>query len=328
MLKVFISYTHADEQFQKQLVAHLSPFIRNKSLEIWFDRKLLGGDLVDDSIMTKLEDCDLFLALVSPEFIASDYCFERELARARELHDQGLMRLLPIILRACQWHQIPALAKLLATPKDGQAVASWTDRDEAFNDVAREIGRIVTSPKTSNSKSSSPASRVQVSDIKTRIEHNSEKPAIEKLGLVIPKRPPTDRDRDNFRRQSFQAIFEIFEVSIAQAMVKGEVEGEIRRLDANRFCAVLYVNGRKVSAITIRSSASGLGGNGISYVNEEDADTNTTNGWYTISDKDGELFFNPNVFYSHGRIERQLSDSDVAAEMWGQLISPLNQRLR
>jgi hypothetical protein len=328
MLKVFISYTHVDEDFRKQLGAQLSPFIRNGSLQVWHDRKLLAGDELDSSITAKLEECDLFLALVSPEFIESNYCFDRELARARERHNEKTMRLLPVILRACQWHHVPALGSLLATPKDGKPVASWSNRDEALSDVAGEIGRIVAAGQATTGAVVQAVPLSQSSVIGTLLEHKATNRRLATLGLSMPKRPPTDRDRDTFRLASFEEIYSIFDASINEAMAKGEVEGQIRRLDANRFCAVLYLEGRKMSAVTIHTGARGLGGNGISYVNQEDADTNTSNGWYTIEDKDGDFFFKANVFSSSGNGERQLTVTEVASEIWSSLVSPLGQRRR
>jgi hypothetical protein len=157
MQKIFISYSHVDETFRRELNIHLSPFVRTKAIEVWHDRKLLAGAVIDDGIIEKLETCDIFLALISPNFIESDYRFEREFKRARERHNLGEMVLVPVILRACQWQHIPSLSGLLATPKDGKPITSWPNKDEAWNDVADQIGRLIDSSKTSQRVSISKA---------------------------------------------------------------------------------------------------------------------------------------------------------------------------
>ena len=53
-------------------------------------------------------------------------------------HKAGEARVIPIILRAVDWHIAP-FGKLQALPKDGRAVTSWSNRDEAFEDIARGI---------------------------------------------------------------------------------------------------------------------------------------------------------------------------------------------
>lgn len=77
--KAFISYSHADELALERLVKHLAVLLREKTLVQWFDQKILAGGTIDAEISKQLEACDLFLALVSPDFLASNYCYEREM---------------------------------------------------------------------------------------------------------------------------------------------------------------------------------------------------------------------------------------------------------
>ena len=55
-----------------------------------------------------------------------------------ERHESGEARVIPVILRDCDWTTAP-FAKLLALPRDGKPVNSWANRDEAFADIARGI---------------------------------------------------------------------------------------------------------------------------------------------------------------------------------------------
>jgi hypothetical protein len=61
----------------------------------------------------------VILLLVSPDFIASDYCYERETLRAIERHKAGQARVIPVILRPFDWHDLP-FGKLQAAPRDRQ----------------------------------------------------------------------------------------------------------------------------------------------------------------------------------------------------------------
>jgi hypothetical protein len=68
--------------------------------------------------------------------------------RALKRHELGDARVIPVILRHCDWHEAP-FAKLQAVPKDATPVTSksWSDMDEAFKDVALGIRKVVTQLK-------------------------------------------------------------------------------------------------------------------------------------------------------------------------------------
>jgi hypothetical protein len=62
--------------------------------------------------------------------------------RALENHRVGEAQVILIILRPCDWDKAP-FAKLQALPKDAKPVMKWSNRDEAWTDVARGIRKVV-----------------------------------------------------------------------------------------------------------------------------------------------------------------------------------------
>jgi hypothetical protein len=137
MVTVFFSYSHKDEHLRNQLEKQLTMLRRQGIISTWHDRRLTAGTDVDTSIDQQIEYADIILLLVSPDFLASDYCYGIEMQRALQRHGAGA-RIIPVILRPCEWTHAP-FGKLLATPKDGEPVTKWTDPDEAFLDIARAI---------------------------------------------------------------------------------------------------------------------------------------------------------------------------------------------
>lgn len=111
---------------------------RQGVISAWHDRRLVAGDTVDQGINQELERADIILLLVSADFLASDYCYGIAMARALERHALGEARVIPIILRPCDWHQAP-FGKLLASPTDGRPVTKWPDPDDAFLDITKAI---------------------------------------------------------------------------------------------------------------------------------------------------------------------------------------------
>lgn len=138
MATLFFSYSHADEALRDQLEIHLSSLKRRGIISTRHDRRILAGTEFDKAIDQNLENADVILFLVSSDFIASDYCYEREVKRALQRHSDGSARGIPVILRPCDWHDLE-FGRLLATPTGGRAITKWPNADDAFLDVVKSI---------------------------------------------------------------------------------------------------------------------------------------------------------------------------------------------
>jgi hypothetical protein len=140
-LKVFFAYSHKDEALRDELEKHLALLNRSGVIASWHDRRISGGTEWDGEIDEYLNRADIILLLVSADFLASSYCYDREMKRAVERHDSGEARVVPIALRHCDWQGAP-FAKLQGLPRDMKPVTSWSDRDEAFKDIAVGIRKV------------------------------------------------------------------------------------------------------------------------------------------------------------------------------------------
>jgi TIR domain len=145
-IKVFYSYSHKDEKLRDRLETHLSMLRRNGVIEGWHDRKIMASTEWAGQIDDHLNSAQIILLLVSANFLASDYCYDKEMKRAMERHERGEARVIPVILRPCDWHNAP-FSKLQALPKDAKPVSSWSDKDEAFTNVAAGIRAVAESMK-------------------------------------------------------------------------------------------------------------------------------------------------------------------------------------
>ena len=137
-IKIFISYSHSDEMLLHELTKHLSLLRRQQVIEAWYDRDIAAGREWVGEIDEHLESADLILLLVSPDFLASDYCYDIELRRAMERHEVGEARVIPIILRPVDWAGAP-FGKLQALPSDAKPITGWPNRDLAFLNVATGV---------------------------------------------------------------------------------------------------------------------------------------------------------------------------------------------
>ena len=134
-VQIFCSYSHEDEKLRAELETHLKILERKGLIAPWNDHMIGAGEEWKGKIDKNLEDAQIILLLVSASFLASDYCYDVETKRAIERHYRGEAKVIPVILRKCDWHQAP-FGKFQSLPRDGKAVTSWSNRDEAWTDVA------------------------------------------------------------------------------------------------------------------------------------------------------------------------------------------------
>ena len=141
-IKLFLSYAHSDEPLREELMKHLSLLQRQGVIQTWHDRNINAGDDWKQQIDDNLNTATVILLLISADFLASDYCYEIEMQRALERHNAGEARVIPVILRPVDWHGAP-FGTLQALPTDAKPITRWTNRDEAYANVAQGVRRAV-----------------------------------------------------------------------------------------------------------------------------------------------------------------------------------------
>lgn len=124
--KIFISYSHADEWLKDELVSHFGALRRNGLVDVWHDRRIPAGGLLDDQIDANLKTADLCLFLISADFINSDYCIHKEYEEAVKRRNSGNTEIIPVIIRACDW-DVAGLKKFNALPRDAIPVTQGAD---------------------------------------------------------------------------------------------------------------------------------------------------------------------------------------------------------
>jgi len=141
-VKVFLSYCHEDEAMKNELDKALIMLKRNNKIETWNDRCIIAGSELEEGILKNLESADIILLLVSTDFLASPYCYEKEMKIAIERHNNKEAVVIPVILRSCDWLNSD-LKKLTAVPKDGKAIKLWSDPDAAYFEAKEEIEKAI-----------------------------------------------------------------------------------------------------------------------------------------------------------------------------------------
>lgn len=145
-IKVFVSYSHADAIFVKDDKVSLLCFVRGLErygVTFWWDHKLNAGDLWDAEIKTQLRQADIALVLVSQPFLNSSYCQDVEARSFIESQISRGLRIIPIILSACDWERHKWLKQPAVLPGEGQNIKrNYSDsgkRQELFLKIYKAI---------------------------------------------------------------------------------------------------------------------------------------------------------------------------------------------
>jgi len=137
---VFFSYSKADIEHLQEFQKQLRPLERAGKIRLWDDRKIRPGEDWDDSIREALATADIIFLLLSPDFLATDYIAETEIAEALRRHKSGAAQVIPIKLRPCLWGNTP-FSNLQGIPRKDMIISTAPDRDIVWLEVLKEIER-------------------------------------------------------------------------------------------------------------------------------------------------------------------------------------------
>jgi hypothetical protein len=319
-VRVFLSYAHADESLRHKFETHLAMLKREGEIEVWHDRELVVGDHLDDEISDYLETADLIVLLVSADFLASYYCYEREMARALERADAGASRLAPIILRACDWKSTP-FAKYVLAPTDARPIVEHPDIDAAFLQVVNELRRAISKVTEGRADNSAGAGE----ETEVFIEDTVSVPRSSNLRI---RKEFSEADAARFLDDAFEFIFRFFENTVSELQKRNPgIEGIVRRSNAERFTVELFQGGSRASSATVFVSRSFGSEPMIAYSNALTDQSNSMNGGFRVEHDDQIQFLKPWMFmFGRGGDEKaKLSYHGAAELLWEQVVAPLQR---
>lgn len=168
-VKVFISYSHYDDAARGRLDVHMAQ-LKREGVLVFFDGDIIAGSELDPRIRHELRLADIFVALASPAYLHSRYCFEIEYGYALRKARRGRVHLVVALVEECQWrHTRMAHYKLL--PKDGKPVSKWRPHGEAFEDIVNGLRGVVKAVRAEQSPAvpAKPARRPKTAPATVRV---------------------------------------------------------------------------------------------------------------------------------------------------------------
>lgn len=152
-LEVFCCYARKDLPLLLKLRTHMTFLEREGPLNIWCDMNISPGTEWEEAISKHLNTSHIILLLISPDFMASEYCYSKEMKQAMGRHERGEVRIIPILLRPSIWQDAP-FAKLQMLPNNARAVTEWRNRDQALLTIAQGVEQVAKDQLTKLSMTS------------------------------------------------------------------------------------------------------------------------------------------------------------------------------
>lgn len=150
-INTFIVYSSKDKETKERLLDHLNPFTEEYDLAIWHDELISPGDDWNAEIQQRFEKTDIFLLLVSVDFLNSEYIRQVELKAAIESYRSNKSVIVPAIIGYCQWDTKLytddnfTIKDLQVLPPAGKPLDEWTTRDKGFNEIAIGVRKVIKS---------------------------------------------------------------------------------------------------------------------------------------------------------------------------------------
>lgn len=142
--KVFLSYSHDKIDDAKRLKTALAVQAKTGKINFWYDQGILPGAEWKKEIENKLGEADIIVLLLSPEFWASDFIWDKELPLVAARYAAGAQVLCVMLtdndFQETQWSGLQAVPQLKGrlTP-----ISRWRDKDEAWQEVVKALKRML-----------------------------------------------------------------------------------------------------------------------------------------------------------------------------------------
>src|SRR5437667_7245877 len=140
LIEVFYAYASEDEPWALELEKHLTLLQRQNLITTWHPRLITAGADWQQVIDSHLQSASVILLLISPDFLASNYCYSTQMKRALEREQTKGVRIVPILLRPVDWKNAP-FAHLYPLPSDARFLTEWPNIDRAFADITTSLRR-------------------------------------------------------------------------------------------------------------------------------------------------------------------------------------------
>ncbi len=162
--KIFISYSHQDEEWKDRLLPHLGVAQQQGLLTLWHDRLIGGGADWEAEIQAAMNAASVAVLLVSANSLTSEFILREEVSRLLQRRAQDGLHIFPVIIKPCDWEAVDWLRRMNLRPTDGKPLSGGNEYqiDEALTALAKEIRKFVTAPASPQSAVRHPQPAIKI----------------------------------------------------------------------------------------------------------------------------------------------------------------------
>lgn len=147
--KLFISYSHEDTRWLEAVKEQLAVLQAEGLVSVCDDTQLEVGEGWYQRLNEMMLGARLGLLLISAPFLTSKFVREEEVPHLFSRHEEGGMKIYPLLVQPCPWESVAWLARLQLRPQDSKRRAKALSafhgaaRKQKLVDVAHEIASLV-----------------------------------------------------------------------------------------------------------------------------------------------------------------------------------------
>lgn len=130
MNKVFISYSHKDEDWKDRLQDQLAVLEMEGLLSVWEDRQVDIGDDWYPEIEKALNEADIAILLISAHFLSSKFIKSEEIPRLLQRRAQEGIRVIPLVLKPCPWRKVNWLSAMQGSTRDNEELSGLSEHEQ------------------------------------------------------------------------------------------------------------------------------------------------------------------------------------------------------
>src|SRR5260370_3534985 len=138
-IEIFCCAAESDQSFLGQLSTQLALQQQQGIIKLWNKSQIPAGAIADKEIQQHVVSARIFLLLISPDFLADEYCYNIVMKAALERHANQEAITIPVIVRPANWKHVRVLKHIQVLPRNGQPISGQHDQDYALWEVAKEI---------------------------------------------------------------------------------------------------------------------------------------------------------------------------------------------
>lgn len=144
----FISYARTDRPHLNRFLVHLDAIEKRAQWKFWHDQYLNAGDLFDKRIQDAIARSNLFILLMSPDFLKSTYIMDEELKaiRAKRDADPNGTLIIRTVLHPCDQDMVARHRQAVPSDPNGRLkpISTWGNLEHGFDQARVEIQKAMT----------------------------------------------------------------------------------------------------------------------------------------------------------------------------------------